>query len=289
MEESDRDTYTQVRALDRGLQLVEALGELGWATPGQLAKLTGINRATVYRLLSTLENCGYVHCRLGDGNYFLTHKFKHVADGIKDEDWITQVISPHLGKLLSQIRWPSDFAVFTSGKIVIRESTHRFSPMSINRGMVGKTRPLIKSSLGLAFLSALSDTARDEVLNLAELTDQEQLSIPKNRSDLMRKLRITRTRGYAESVGGTEPKISAIAYPVCWRSYVLGAINIIFFKSAMTPAQAAENYLSHLKECISNVEQELFHIQLGLNTGWLKRNVDGQLSWELEGVKMGVF
>lgn len=58
--------YPRVRALERGLELIVALSELGWATPGELAKYTGIHRTTIYRLLSTLELSGYVHCKPGD-------------------------------------------------------------------------------------------------------------------------------------------------------------------------------------------------------------------------------
>lgn len=271
MTKSKSSVYPRVRALERGFELVNVLSEIGWATPGQLAKQTGINRATVYRLLHTLEINGYVHCRLGDGSYFLTNQFISIADGIKDEDWIAQIIGPHLGHLLGQVRWPSDFAVFTGGAMVIRESTHRYSPMSINRAMVGKARPLMHSSLGIAFLSAVSDGAKQKVLQLATLSPKKKFAPPLGEKELMRRIRYARMRGYAESIGGTEPKISAIGLPVSWRDYVLGAINIMFFTGAMTPQDAAQKYLSPLQECVSSIEDELNKLCLGEHTGWLKR------------------
>lgn len=267
----ENSVYPRVRALDRGLEIIRVLSELGWASPGELAKHTGINRATVYRLLHTLEASGYVHCRPGDGSYFLTMRFRHIADGIKDEDWISQVISPYLGRLLSQVQWPSDFATFTSGRIVIRESTHRFSPMSVNRAMIGKARPLLRSALGIAILSVASDDSRQHILDLAELVTEEPLTKPDSYKDLMQSIQITRARGYAESDGGSEPNISAIAYPVCWRNRVLGAINIMFFRRAMTPMKAAERYLGYLHECVRDIERELHDLPLGESTGWSRR------------------
>lgn len=265
------DVYPRVRALERGLEVLRVLSELGWATPGQLAKQTGIHRATIYRLLHTLELNGYVHCRAGDGNYFLTKRIRYIAEGIRDEDWISQVISPYLGDLLSKIQWPSDFAVFTSGRLVIRESTHRFSPMSVNRAMVGKTRPLLRSALGIAFLSAISDESRQQILNLAEFTPEENLNTADDYDELMRRIQFTRARGYAESAGETQSNISAIAAPVCWRNRVLGAINIMFFTSAMTPPQAAVRYASYLHSCVEEIERELHNMSLGENTGWARR------------------
>lgn len=271
MSDAEKSVYPKVRALERGLEIVSALSELGWATPGELAKYTGIHRATVYRLLHTLEINDYVHCRPGDGCYFLTKRFSFIADGIKDEDWVSQVVSPHLGNLLSQVQWPSDFATFMSGRLVIRESTHRFSSMSVNRRMVGKSRPLINSALGIAFLSAVSDESREMILTLAELTADELIVRPDSHKKLMKSIQIARARGYAESSGGTQSNISAIAYPVCWRNRVLGAVNIMFFRRALTPIKAAERYLAYLHDCVRDIERELHDLPLGESTGWVRR------------------
>lgn len=266
----DTQVYPRVRALERGLDLICALSELGWATPGKLAKETGIHRATVYRLLSTLEASGYVHFRKSDGTYFLTRRFSSIADGIKDEDGVTQIVSPHMGNLLTQVQWPSDFVTFSSGRLTIRESTHRFSPMSVNRNMVGKPRPLLNSALGISFLSALSDESREKILTLAEMAGDESVKIS-NREEVMRRIVVVRTRGYAESTGETQHNISAIALPIHWKDRVLGAINIMFFKRALSPTKAAELYLESLCQCVQNIEHDLERLPLGEHTGWVRR------------------
>lgn len=276
MTKSDTPVYPRVRALERGLELISALSELGWATPGELAKKTEIHRATIYRLLATLEVSDYVHCRPSDGSYSLTRRFIQIADGIKDEDWVAQIVSPHFGNLLSQIQWPSDFATFGSGRLIIRESTHRFSPMSVNRKMVGKSRPLLNSALGIAFLSVVSDDSRERVLTLAELAGDESVRLD-NRENVMKHIQVARLRGYAESSGGTQHNISAIALPICWRNRVLGAINIMFFRLALTPTKAAELYLEQLRRCVQDIEQDLEGLPLGEHTGWIRRRDDSNL------------
>lgn len=267
---SEIQVYPRVRALERGLELVSVLSEFGWATPKELAKKTGIHRTTIYRLLHTLEVNDYVHCRPGDGCYSLTRRFRLIADGIKDEDWVAQIVSFHLGNLLSQIQWPSDFVTFSSGRLIIRESTHRFSPMSVNRGMVGKSRPLLNSALGIVFLSAVSDESRERILTLAGLAGDESVK-PENLENVMRRIQVARARGYAESSGETQHNISAIAVPICWRNRVLGAINIMFFRRALTPVKAAELYLDQLKRCAKGIEKELESLPLAEQTGWIRR------------------
>ena len=267
---SDTETYPRVRALERGLDLLAALSDLGWSNPGELTRRTGINRATTYRLLFTLEQSGYIYRRPGDGRFFLTKKIQQLSDGVKDEDQIVQVIGTHMGRLLAKVQWPSDFATFTAGQLEIKESTHRFSPLSVHRAMIGKTRPLLHSALGVAILSAVSDASMQQMLAVADALGDDGASREQQLHALMHSQQQARERGYADSTGGTDPNISAIACPVCWRNRVLGAINIMFFRRVMTTDQAAERYLGSLRQCVQDIERELDTLILG-EYGWPRR------------------
>jgi IclR family mhp operon transcriptional activator len=65
-----------------------------------------------------------------------------------------------------------------------------------------------------------------------------------------------RKAGYASSVGESEANISAIALPLRVRR-IVGAVNIVFFRSAMTPQTAAERYLEPLKESVRKGKKAL--------------------------------
>ncbi|GEO86941.1 hypothetical protein RNA01_38730 [Ciceribacter naphthalenivorans] len=51
--------------------------------------------------------------------------------------------------------------------------------------------------------------------------------------------------------------ISAIALPVRSRRRVVGAINIVFFRRALSPEEAARKYLDPLRDCVRRAEQAL--------------------------------
>jgi hypothetical protein len=59
--------YRDVRALRRGLEIIEALSRTGWLRPTDLAKITGIDRSTIYRIVNTLEDKGFAARRREDG------------------------------------------------------------------------------------------------------------------------------------------------------------------------------------------------------------------------------
>ena len=243
----------------RGLQIIEVLSELGWAKIGEISVASGIERTSVYRLVNTLVQAGYITRRSDDGAVALTPKFVFLADTLKDEDVVTQFAWPYLYELSKDVLWPCDFATLEAGKILIRLSTHKISPMSIHRGMVGKERYLLRSALGLAILSALSPQELETILAVvSQLGGDINARDVQDRDFVLKTAAAVRERGYASSSGQTEAKISAIALPVMGpQDTVAGAVNLVFFRSVMTTEQAAERYLDRMKMCVSQIEQSL--------------------------------
>lgn len=251
--------YKEIKSLIRGLQIIEVLGEIGWAKIGEISSTTGIERTSVYRLVNTLIQAGYITRRADDGAVALTPKFVVLADTLKDGDVVTQFAWPYLFALSKDVLWPCDFATFDAGKVLIQLSTHKISPMSIHRGMVGKERFLMRSALGLAILSAMSEDELETSLAVVEkLGDSIDASDVRDRDFVQGKVAAVRERGYAGSSGQTEAKISAIALPVMGPdATVAGAINLVFFRSVMTTEEAAERYLSKMQLCVHQIEQSL--------------------------------
>lgn len=255
---SDNTPYKDVRSLVRGLQVVEALSELGWARIGQLSGVAGVERSSAYRIVHTLEQLGYVTRRSEDGAVALTTKFAYLAEGLRDDDVVAQFAWPNLFELTRDLLWPCDFASLAGGKVLIRLSTHKISPMSIHRAMVGKERSLTRSALGMAILSAMSADELESSLAIIDRLGGPNAEDIRDRDSVHRIAEAVRQRGYASAAGLTESKISAIALPVVAPGgTVAGAVNVVFFRSVMTPEQAADRYLGKLKSCISQVEQAL--------------------------------
>jgi IclR family mhp operon transcriptional activator len=254
----DHRPYKDVKSLERGLQIIEALSELGWAKIGQLSIATQIDRSSTYRLVNTLIQLGYVTRRTDDGSVALAPKFAYLADSLKDDDIVTQFAWPPLFELSKDILWPSDFATLESGKVLIRLTTHKISPMSIHRGMAGKERFLVRSALGLAILSAMSAAELEASLTIVERLGGTNAEDVRDHDTVRRLVERVREQGYASSTGLTESKISAIALPVAAPDgRVAGAVNIVFFRSALTTAQAADRYLEKLQTCVRQIEQSL--------------------------------
>jgi len=255
--ENLKGNYKDVRSLGRGMRILEALGELGWVKLGTLSAYVEIDRSTVYRLVNTLSQMGYLVRRREDGAVALTSKIARIADGVRDDDLIAQTVAPFMRDLTDVVLWPSDFASFTGGAVTIQVSTHQMSPMSLHRGLIGKHRPLIRSALGRAILSEMEPNELDAALAIAGRLGSPDARDIRDRVVVDRIIREVRKTGYASSVGATEANISAIALPVRSKRRVVGAINIVFFRSALSPEEAARKYLDPLRDCVRRAEQAL--------------------------------
>ena len=156
--------HRNVRALSRGLALIGELNASGPSNVVQLAKRTGLNRTTCYRLLDTLREDGYVTFDETNALFGLTPQVRTLSEGVSSRDLSSQAALPAMFSLLDQVSWPSDFGVFELGSVLIRESTHPFSPFSVHRSMVGRRRSLVRSALGKAILAASPPALRREML-----------------------------------------------------------------------------------------------------------------------------
>lgn len=253
---SGQDTpYKDVRALARGLKVIEALSEMGWAKVGELSTAVEIDRSSLYRLINTLVQLGYVVRRKEDGAVALTVKIAHLADGLRDGDVVAQIAAPFLRELTKEVLWPSDFASFIRGSVTIRFSTHKISPMSVHRGVIGKNRHLFRSAIGSAILSAMTPAELDAALDIVERLGGEEAEEARNRHAVNRLVETVREAGYASSIGALESNISAIAIPVFGPDRrVAGAVNLIFFRRAMTSTEAAARHLPAMRRCVGQIE-----------------------------------
>ena len=247
-------THRPVRSLSRGLALIRELNMNGPANVLRLAEQTRLNRTTCYRLLQTLQQDGFVTYD-EEGAYFaLTTQVRTLSEGVSTRDLSSQAALPPMFSLLKEISWPSDFAVFELGSMVVHESTHSFSAFTIHRSMVGRRRSLVRSSLGRAILAAASPALRREMLEICAAFVPEDSPLAKDRPFIDHLISCTEKDGYASSVDGTEKGISGIGVPIRGPEPVLGALNVVFFTSAMTPEVAAERYLDRVKRAATEIE-----------------------------------
>lgn len=256
----DDGPYKQVQGLSRGISVLRALNQAegGWASVRELAVATGLHRTTVRRLLETLQKDGVLRRSASDDSYRLTHEVRGLSDGFREEEWISEVASPVLGELLVKVVWPSDFATLDGIDMRIRESTHRYSPLSFHKATVRRRLPLATTAAGRAYLAFCSDEERENLIGRLRSQPDSPLKGP-GLSALHSLLDQHRETGHAYNNGewATEQRILALAVPVMHDGNVAGCINIVMLRSALSLAEARKRYLVPLYAAAEKIEQYL--------------------------------
>lgn len=249
--------YKEVRALTRGLDILLALNHANGATPSEVATMTGVHRTTVRRILGTLVQSGFVRKAEGEERFLLCFKVRALSDGYTSDAWITDFAGPYLRRLMDKVVWPTELATLEGDAMVVRESTQEHSPLSVYRSMITSRWPVMMTAIGRAYLAYCDTEEREALLAVLRRSDLPGNEAARCATTVANIIERTRALGYAFSVQEAAQRISAIALPVCRDGKVLGAINIIFFASAMSVRQAAAEYLPYLRSVVAEIEQHL--------------------------------
>lgn len=225
MTEQDNDRYT-VPGLERGLRI---LGEFSRREPvltaPEIARRLGVPRSTVFRLLVTLENMGFVE-RTDDGR---AHRLG-VAVLRLGFEYLASLSINELGRpILERMRDDTGFAaslVVRDGRdIVYIQRAASASPFasSVN---VGTRLPAHATVLGHVLLGDLS-LAQMRALYPEARLEGSSPNTPANADALFELVQQTRTRGHVLAEGFFEPHISTVAAPVHGEnSHVVAAIGL---------------------------------------------------------------
>lgn len=244
----------RIEALARGLGVLEALAD-GPASVQGLCARTGLDKATLLRVLRTLHEQGWVYRRLGDGRYAVRTGLALRRPTETPHERLIEHAGPLLARLQARIGWPSDLAVRQGARMRIVESTRRFTDLPLTRRIIGLEPHILWSALGRTYLAFCPRQERRElVVQLANSSDRRDATAGAS-AWVERLIRETRARGY----GVREPRywrhsvsleapVSAIAVPVMRREHVLAAINLLWPESAMSLETAVARHLPLLRE-----------------------------------------
>ena len=243
-----------VRAFKRGLDVLHEVNRSGGIRAGDVARQLDLPRPTVYRLLETLEELGYVARSASDDRFRVTRRASSLGDGYDPGIVICQAAAPYIAELSKQLVWPVDLSTYENAAMVIQETTHRRSPLSIDRGMIGKRLPMLRTSAGRAYLAACTSSERDIIVShLRRLGETEDRPFLEARR-LARMLKETSRQGYAvRNAGEFNPKTASIAVPIVRNDVVFGCISIIWIRSALSLEEAVSKFAAPMRETAQTI------------------------------------
>lgn len=246
-----------VRALTRGLKILRHLNERGATRVAELAAQLDFPRPTVYRLLRTLEEAGYVAFSGTDTRVRLTPLAASLGDNAAGRSRLCEIASPIMNKFTDQHTWPVDLSIYENLHMVVQETTHSRSTLSIDRDMAGFPLPMLRSSSGRAYLAHCPENERTLIIEL--LTNERLMEdMPFLKPAWIREnLGLYGSQGFATRDPRTfRPKTSSIAVPICTGTEVAGCLSVIWISKAMAMSEGIERYADPLKKAAADIAEK---------------------------------
>lgn len=224
-----------VESLARGLTVITSFDE-GRAelTLSDVARATGLARATARRALITLEHLGYVESY--DRVFRLTPRVLGLGFPPLSMLPLSEIAAPHLRVLSARLHDSASLAVLAGDEIqyVARATTARILSANVT---VGARLPASATSLGRVILADLPQRPAD---------------------DLTGALDRVRRDGYALVDGELEEGLRSVAVPVRERGgRVVAAVDVAMHSSRRTAEECVRDVLPELRDTVTRIEADL--------------------------------
>jgi IclR family mhp operon transcriptional activator len=258
-----------IAGLQKGLIVLDALhaAENGKSLHDLYIE-TSIPKATLLRVLVTLEQHGAVWRRHVDGNFCASYALQRRALELDPTSKLAECAADELDSLQAKVQWPSDIAIRCGYGMMLCETNRTSSYITVHKDKLGFEINILLSAVGRAYLAFCPTDERDEILAGLRNSKRPGDALAHDPARLNVILDATRTLGYGvrdRSFGGhyDKPKsqhddrLAAIAVPIAGDQGLHGCLNMVWIESLFTVEEIAEKYLETLKKTAARIARKM--------------------------------
>ncbi|MBB93791.1 MAG: IclR family transcriptional regulator [Rhodobacteraceae bacterium] len=233
-----------ISSLAKGLRVIECFSaDAPRLSIADVARDTGLDRATARRCLLTLEAEGYADY---DGKFFsLTPRILRLGMGALASLPLPQIVQPWLDQLADQIGQSCSVSILDGLEIVYVARAAQRRVMSIGL-MPGSRLPAHCTSMGRVLLAALPEPEARAVIEASDLTPRTPFSLT-DPDEIMARIAEARRDGYIVIDQEVETGLRALAVPVLnAQGRTIAALNTGMAATHPDPKALIDQYLPRL-------------------------------------------
>ena len=248
-----------IRSLSRGLDIIAIFNRSDSASASEISKKLKMPRSTVYRILETLIEKGFIYQHASDRRFRLTQKVRSLSDGYTDEDHMANISRKFLEAFTQEHNWPATLATISGINIVVRENTDQQSPFAAEQFTIGYTMPILETASGLCILSYMPAKRRKLILKtLAKINSDSKQTVNNHAAIENEFIKIVnqgfavknRTRHFNDQTALSVPIITE-------EGTVRGALTVRYSKSAVALDQAVEKFVPSLMKISQGIASRI--------------------------------
>ncbi|MGE5630633.1 MAG: IclR family transcriptional regulator [Caulobacteraceae bacterium] len=181
----------------------------------ELSRISGMPKATVYRLISTLQEHGFIDKAsiLGrDSQYKLGLRFLELGKLVSEGLEIRKIALPYMEKLRDEINECVQLVIKDHDEAVYIEKLECSRLIRLYT-RTGRRAPLYGGACPRAILTFLKDEEINSILDSESMTKVTDYTVV-DKQKLLELIKEDRKRGYTVSYGELEPETAAIGAPI---------------------------------------------------------------------------
>lgn len=204
---------SSVQSVERAIAILKTFSpdeqELG---VGELSRRLDLPKSTVFRLLSTLDACGFVAQNPITDLYRLGLDLIPLANSVVGNTDLRQIARPYLKKLVNALGETADLSVMRSGEVIHLDQIEYHGRLVMRSGGTGRRMPFYATSAGKAFAAFLSEEVLESLLD----TNYEQMTTATitNPNELKNEFASVRKDGFATAFEEMEEGLHSVSAPI---------------------------------------------------------------------------
>lgn len=215
-----------IEALARGLGVLSLFSrEHPTLAMSEVVELSGLSKATAYRVLSTLEATDYLHRDAQTKRYSPSLKVLTLGFTAINNSNVRQVARPYLEQLSQELELTASLSILEAFWVIYIDRVRNRAIVGVLLGL-GDRIPAHCSSMGKVMLAQLPEEKLDKRLagfDFTPCTSRSILSLETFKEEL----EVVRQQGFAVNDGELASGLRAIAAPIFnSKKQVVAAVNV---------------------------------------------------------------
>lgn len=246
----------KLKSVERALKLLECFTvdepELGVT---EISKKLDMHKSTVFNIINTFENCGYLMKSAATGKYKLGLKLLQISYNMYATQDVRKILYPYLKEVSLKTEETVYLGLLCDDEVIYIDAIHSSNNNRMNNNMIGIKAPVYCTGIGKALLSTMTN---EEVLKI--IPKQLKRFTPNTITDpavLIEDLEKIRKRGFSIDDMEHEYGIKCVGIALKGVSGQLVCAVSISGPSLRFNYSDIEEYASLLKELKSKVSKLL--------------------------------
>lgn len=246
----------KVKSLQKAIDVLNCFLEKQPLGVTEISEKLGIHKSSVYNILSTYLDMGYVEKDTDSEKYNLGPGIYRLSCALGNRYSLAKIVQPYIKTLANKLGESVVVSIPVGRYVMYIGGEHpEIEGVYTRLNYIGNQNPMYCTSTGKAILAYMSEKERAICLD-CELTPKTEFTIT-SRDVLEHELELTRTRGYATDHMEFQLGLSCIAAPLFnAHGRLLGAITITG-ASERIEGEKSRFYAEELVKCAAYISTTL--------------------------------